>query len=259
MSYVQPICPFQSVQELTMGTQLCLHRGAVIVDRAELEGVAAPAATATWFPVRHADALAAVLDTLGEASFRVDREKLSLTPNKARFFGVLDLRNELLPGVTLAVGIRNSIDQTFPLGFCAGSRVFVCDNLSFASDLIVRRKHTRHGSLRFREDIAKAVHALGDFQDAETARIIDMQQNELGVWEAEHLIVSAYERGIISPRVLPGVLKAWRNPPADFAAPTYWSLFNAFTSALKERSQTQPQDFAVRTMRLYGLLKPSEN
>jgi hypothetical protein len=56
-----------------------------------------------------------------------------------------------------------------PLHGCLG-----CYHLSFASDLIVGREHTRHGSLRFREDIAKAVHALGDFQDAETARIIDM-------------------------------------------------------------------------------------
>jgi hypothetical protein len=33
----------------------------------------------------------------------------------------------LCPGVSLAVGIRNSWDQSFPLGFCAGARVFVCD------------------------------------------------------------------------------------------------------------------------------------
>jgi hypothetical protein len=40
------------------------------------------------------------------------------------------------------VGLRNSHDKRFPIGIGFGSRVFVCDNLSFYADRVIRRKHT---------------------------------------------------------------------------------------------------------------------
>jgi len=43
---------------------------------------------------------------------------------------------------TDAVGLRNSHDKSFPIGIAFGSRVFVCDNLAFIGDQVIRRKHT---------------------------------------------------------------------------------------------------------------------
>src|SRR5687768_2939597 len=103
-----------------MGTQLCLHKGARVVSRGELLDVPAPAATETWFPLRHGDVLTTVERTLTEAGFAVAQEQLSLARSNNRFFGVLDLSSAVVAGVSLAVGVRNSIDKTFPLGFCAG-------------------------------------------------------------------------------------------------------------------------------------------
>ena len=60
------------------------------------------------------------------------------------------------------------------MGFCAGSRVFVCDNLAFRSDLMVRRKHSTNGVAHFSADIATAVMQLRPFKDAETAAIAVM-------------------------------------------------------------------------------------
>jgi hypothetical protein len=45
---------------------------------------------------------------------------LAVTPDDARFFGTLQLRSEIVPGVGLAVGVRNSIDRSLPIGFCCG-------------------------------------------------------------------------------------------------------------------------------------------
>src|SRR4029079_3093952 len=100
------------------------------------------------------------LQTLGEAGYQVERTKLGVSHDGQRFFGTLDLVAPLATGVTLAVGLRNSVDKSFPMGFCAGSRVFVCDNLAFRSDLLVRRKHTTNGQARFSNDIAAAVGSL---------------------------------------------------------------------------------------------------
>jgi hypothetical protein len=43
---------------------------------------------------------------------------------------------------TDTVGLRNSHDKSFPIGIAFGSRVFVCDNLAFIGDHVIRRKHT---------------------------------------------------------------------------------------------------------------------
>ena len=45
-------------------------------------------------------------------------------------------------GMSLAMGFRNSIDKSMPLGICAGVTVFVCDNLALSGDFIKFRKHT---------------------------------------------------------------------------------------------------------------------
>ena len=43
---------------------------------------------------------------------------------------------------TDTLGLRNSHDKTFPIGIAYSSRVFVCDNLAFMGDHVIRRKHT---------------------------------------------------------------------------------------------------------------------
>jgi hypothetical protein len=241
-------------------SNLMLHRGARIVSRSELEAIPAPPATETWFPVRHGQVLDAVLATLDGAGFSVARSQFALTRNDARFFGTLDLATPVSNGVTLSVGVRNSIDKSFPLGFCAGSRVFVCDNLAFRSELLVKRKHTMHGNVRFQEAIALAVQSLGQFRDVETYRVETMRSYQLDDMEAESLILRAYERRIISNRMLMPVLAGWRNPThPEFEDRNLWSLMNAFTGALQFRMKLNPQQFALQTMQLNSLLAPSED
>ena len=170
-------------------------------------------------------------------------------------FATIDLTTPLADGVTLAVGVRNSIDKSLPLGFCAGSRVFVCDNLSFRSELMVHRKHTRFGQSRFEEEIAQAVQSLEQFRAAEVARIARMQETAITDETAESLMLRAYERRIVSHRLLPQVIREWRQPRfEEFRPRTLWAIYNAFTSALAPRQKTNPQHFAALTIRLGGLL-----
>src|ERR1700730_8762988 len=130
-------------------SSLCLHAGARTVTREELSEYKAPPPEGRWYPVSHARVLETVKGTLHEAGYEVKKEILSLSQNGHRFFGTLDLGTSIASGVCLAVGVRNSTNKSFPLGFCAGERVFVCDNLAFSSELLVRRKHTRFGRDRF--------------------------------------------------------------------------------------------------------------
>ena len=120
-----------------MSSQLIAHAGARVVTLDELDTVDAPPATETWYPIRHSQVLHSAIEILGEAGFQVHRNQLALLRSNARFFGVLDLVAPIATGVNLAVGIRNSVDKSLPISFCAGTRVFVCDNLAFRSEIVV--------------------------------------------------------------------------------------------------------------------------
>jgi hypothetical protein len=234
---------------------LVLHCGARQVSREELDAVEAPPPTDTWFPVKHAVVYETVQTALTSAGFVVKRSQFGLARNNARMFATVDLASELAVGVTLSVGIRNSVDKSFPLGFTAGNRVFVCDNLAFRSEVLVAKKHTRNGQLRFEEEISRAVKTLSVFQKHEGERVLALQQRDLSEDRAAAIMLGAFEKGFVSARVLPTVISEWRKPSfSEFAPRTAWSLMNAFTTALASRANSNPQEYSRTTMRIGGLV-----
>jgi len=236
---------------------LMLHAGGRLVTLDELLACRTPPPEGRWHPVSHTRVLAAVKETLHGAGYVVRAEQYGLARSDARFFGVLDLETPLAQGVGLSVGVRNSIDKSFPLGFAAGSRVFVCDNLAFRAELLVRRKHTTNGMRAFGTAIGSAVASLTSFREAEESRIRRMAGMELTPAQASHVILSAFRKGIISSLQLPKVCREWEEPRHDdFKPRTAWSLFNAFTEVLKPRAISAPQQFVASTIRLNGLLLP---
>ena len=176
-----------------MSAKLLLHCGAREVSEDELRSISCPPATATWYPLPHAQVLDTVRDTLSIAGFGVQRERLALARRDARFFGTLDLESEICDGVRLAVGIRSSFDKSFPIGFCCGERVMVCDNLSFGSEVVISKKHTRFGKDRFDEGVAKAVVSLCEYQQVAAERIDRMLHCPLTDDLANSLMLQAWE------------------------------------------------------------------
>ena len=65
-------------------------------------------------------------------------------------------------------------------------------------------------------------------------------------------IIRACDVGVCSNRLIPAVLKEWREPKhQEFHQRDVWSLFNSFKEALKESSLTE---LPKRTEALHGLL-----
>jgi hypothetical protein len=236
-------------------SNLVLHTGGNLVTLDQLRDYRAPPPEGKWHPISHVTVLERVQETLVDAGYAIQAMRLAVNCQGTRFFGTLDLASPVAQGVALAVGIRNSTDKTFPLGFCAGNRVFVCDNLAFRADLLVKRKHTVNGARNFQAAIAQAVTTLAEFKEQETVRIAHLMERELTSEGADSLILRSYEKGIISTLQLPHVIDQWREPSfEDFRPRTAWSLFNAFTTVLRERANQQPSKFAVQTIRLNALL-----
>jgi hypothetical protein len=238
-----------------MSNQLILHCGAREIQRDDLQGIEAPPPTETWYPVKHAVVLDAVTETLAGAGFAVARSWLSVAHENQRFFGVLDLDSQIVEGVHLAVGIRNSNDKSFPLGFCCGSRTFVCDNLAFDSEVVISKRHTRHGSFRYSEGIATAVAGLTQYRSGEAQRIEELRARRLSKDRANSVLLQAYERGIVGARLLPDLIQEWREPRHEAFRPrTAYSLLNCYTEIVKPRFQSQPQRSVYEMMQFQRLL-----
>jgi len=126
--------------------------------------------------------------------------------------------------------------------------VFICDNLAFRSDLMVRRTHSPQGIANFSNDIATAVLELASFRDT-------VMPDE----RADSLILrAAIDRGVIPLRAIPHVVREWKEPRHEqFAPRTAWSLFNAFTSAFATLQEPNPAELARWTMRLSAMLSPT--
>ena len=242
-----------------MSAVLNLHSGGHLVAYDELKAIPTPKAVGRWHPVGHAAVLDTVTSTLTGAGYTIKSQALAIARDGKRFFGTLDLSTPLSDGVTLAVGIRNSIDKSFPLGFAAGSRVFVCSNLSFNAELLVKRKHTTHAVTRWTNEIGGAVQKLPSFVAAEESRITRLKALELTDDQALAFILRAMERHVIPVPAIPKILTEWRTPTHDYGTgdrPTAWKLLNCFTTVLGKRAVSNPTEYAGQTIRLNALLAP---
>lgn len=246
---------------MTAQGTLMNHRGGREVTLNDLATLEAPQSTSTWFPIPHFEVWAAASKALRSAGYEIGKQRFSVSHRNHRFFGILDLQSQILDDVSLAVGIRNSTDKSFPIGFACGSRVFVCDNLAFTSEIVVSKKHTRFGVERYVEGLSKAVASLGQYQEAHARwidRLRDWQPSRL---EADSIILRSYESGLIGARQLPLLIDEWRKPSyEEFRDGSGWALWNCFTTVLGRTMQAnQPAKAAAMTIRLQGMLQPPED
>jgi len=130
-------CSFQKEIPVT----LVLHTGAEPIEYNELRDLPIPAATQTHVPVPHHRVVDMLVHTLSFYGHEVIEQHHGVTKDGLRYFGLLSLRSPYT-GYTDTVGLRNSHDKSFPIGIAFGAKVFVCDNLSFIADHVIRRKHT---------------------------------------------------------------------------------------------------------------------
>ena len=236
---------------------LNLHSGGHLVTYDELTIIPTPKAEGRWHPVAHSTVLDTVTTTLTAAGYTIKSQALAVARDGHRFFGTLDLATPLTDGVALAVGIRNSTDKSFPLGFAGGSRVFVCSNLCFDAELLVKRKHTTRAVTRWNNEIAEAVQKLDTFKQHESVRIARLMRADLTDDQALALIVRAMEQHVIAPVTVPKVLTEWRTPSHDYGTgerPSAWRLLNSFTTVLGKRAVSNPTEYAGQTIRLSGLM-----
>lgn len=112
-----------------------------------------PASTKTWTPVSHFDFVSLVKKKAEALSLEITNECYGLSPNEKKMFGIIDF-SESTSDYGWSVGLRNSHDKSMRAGIVSGAKVFVCDNMCFSGDLVLKRKHSKNINLEELVDAA---------------------------------------------------------------------------------------------------------
>lgn len=241
---------------------LMLHCGANEVERQALSGIVLPPATDTYMPVGHDTIVDMAEDRLGDMGFRFGNQAHALTHDGARYFGLVELLNGAAnDDFALVVGLRNSIDKSFPAAMGFGSHVFVCDNLAFGAEIRFSRKHTVHIMRDLPDLIGKAVNQTNLFRQNQEARFEHYQEFRIrSRQQADHIIVEMLRREVINTSRVQKVVNEWDEPSHEHGGRTAWRMFNAATEALKPANKGVPlHDLPPRTIRLQDLMDSVTN
>lgn len=218
---------------------LMLHAGAQPVEYDALRALTVPEATDTHVPIPHHSVVDYVKHSLTFFGHEVVEQHFGVTEDGMRFFGVLTLKSPY-GDYTDTVGLRNSHDKKFPIGIAFGSKVFVCDNLSFMADVVVRRKHTANAKRDLPGLIAEIVEPLQLTRQKQHETFELYRGTEISDTIADQAIMSMYRQGVINLTRIGEVVEQWDTPVHDWGEKTAWRLFNAATFSLSGRVAENP-------------------
>jgi hypothetical protein len=218
---------------------LLLHAGGGSVSYGDLRILPVPAATKSHVPIPHHTVVDMVKYSLGFFGHELLEEHHATTPDGLNYFGVLSLRSPY-GDYTDMVGLRNSHKKQFPIGIAIGSRVFVCDNLAFNADHVIKRKHTANAKRDLPGLVADVIEPLGEARMAQALTFERYKATALPDDLADQGIMALYRLGVINLTRIGDVLNAYEVPPHDWGEKTPWRLFNAVTFALTGRVAENP-------------------
>jgi hypothetical protein len=237
-------------------SKLILHCGAETVGREVVDASPTPARSYSpsgraHVPVPHGLVVKSVENSL-PAEIEVVDQQFALTKEANRLFGLLTLavKGQDEGDHALTIGIRNSHDKRFPVGLSLGSRVFVCDNLAFCGESVIRSKHTRYIRDRLPALVGRCVSGLIEHRKVQEHRI-DLYKEKL-VENPRHLhdiVLRAFKAKAIPAQAITKVVQEFEEPRhSEFRDWNLWNCFNAFTEVLKDYG-----DLVPRTQRLHSV------
>lgn len=218
---------------------LMLHAGAKPIDYDGLRALTTPPGTATHVPIPHHRVVDLAAYSLSYFGHEIVERHFGVTEDGNRFFGVMTLKSPY-GDYADTIGLRNSHDKSFPIGIGFGSRVFICDNMAFSADVVIKRKHTLNARHDLPGMIGEIIEPLALHREEQAKKITHYKGSALDEPQADHAIMSMYRQGIIGVTRIADVEKEWRDPSHDWGGQTAWRLFNATTFALTGKVIDQP-------------------
>lgn len=236
-----------------MSGQLMVHAGGWTASLEDLDGVAVPEETQSYYPVPYGRFVEEVKLHIPRFGLKVDREEYALARDGAQMFGVLTCSNGRPDrDYGLAIGLRNSYDRSLSVGLVVGSRVFCCDNLAFSGEVQMARKHTVNVFRDLPDLIYQMLSRVKVMQERLDTEIEGMKGLTLSSKDTHHLMVEAIREHVVPASQLPKLLNAWKYPVhEEFRVCTAWSLYNLFTDFVKSRSPQRQIDGTLRLTNVF--------
>jgi hypothetical protein len=230
-----------------MTSKLLLHCGSFSKTYAELTQIEPPDPTASYEPIPHHEIVDAILQTSAQVGLSVKRTQFGLTPSGARMFGVVDFEQTTNPDYSWSVGFRNSHDKSLSAGICAGSRIFVCDNLAFSGEFTFTKRHIpRNGFLKY---IQHSFNNLPEQLENLQKNLDRLKMEGLSEDEARLMVFGAAENGIISSSEVMPIWEEFQQPTyQEFAEQTRFNLLMAFTENAKRYNSNAKAESVYRKL-----------
>ena len=255
-----------------MSLGLMLHCGAVERDREIIKNIPTPQAmetprintktgeqtgTSVWQPVSHEMLTRLTEKTLQNSGFEIKEQQFGVSPDGARFFGLMEIAGNNLDGNGAAengykrlLGLRNSFDKSFAAGLACGAHVIVCDNLSFSGEVTAKHKHTRNIVKKLPGLILEAISKIPAQFEFQDKRIEAYKNESFDQFKLGDTLIELIRNGAIpSGRVAVDICDEFKNPRQKCDTDSkVWNLFNATTEVLKKIPQAAMLD---RTIKLH--------
>ena len=202
----------------------------------QLIGVETPVATESFTPIPHFNLVQLTREAITRAGLTILEEEHSLARDNLRYFGGFALTGADIQGADrqVVLGLRNSHDKSFAAAICIGNRMIVCENLCFASDIKLARRHTVNILTDLPRVLADAVGRVVSHWNDMTKRIEFYKSLEITDALAADLMVRLVDGKAFPQRDIYPCIQEFRNPRhEEFKGGTLWTLYNAITETLK--------------------------
>lgn len=198
--------------------------------------VPVPEYTRSWKPVPYGDAVGFLHQTIERTlPYSLESAEFGLSKDGNQMFGVMTLdTGDNDQG--MAIGIRQSYNQSLALGIVVGAQVFVCDNLMFNGNAFkVVRKNTTNVWADFRNLVLAQVEASVGHYETMQWETHAMKRVPVSLDRGHELLGRALGHGILSPTQATIAFGDWKEARhQEFAPRNLWSLYNCMTEGLKK-------------------------
>ena len=219
-------------------TGLSIHESTQVTEEMIRE-IESPEGTESWNPISHGEFLDTVFDSMASVGFEVGETKYGISKDGGKLFGTSAVPNVSINSKVGAVlGFRNSTDKSFAASACFGSQVFVCDNMCFSGQVVVKRKHTTNILRDLPPMMIDAISGLGEAAEGMRNKYSFYEKSKITDAEANNILVEAAVEKVIAYSAIQPIHKEWMEPShEEFRPRTAWSLHNAFTEIFRQKQE----------------------
>jgi len=213
---------------------LMLHCGGRKATWKEVTGVPLPKETKSYKPVGHGKMVTTVRNIAKkELNYDYLDGMYGLSRKGQHFFGVLTFKSPE-KDMGLSIGLANSYDKEMTVKLCAGSKVFVCDNLCFTGDVTYMRKHTKWVWFDLENAIKDVLDTTVNIYQKIVTDAKLLKKTKIETQDGFGVLGKLYGNRIITARQFSDSVTEWKEPRFDAFKPrTAWSLYNAVNFGLK--------------------------